>query len=48
MAQISGIEVQNIINMYGVEVTSIISISGIDTANIPGWPGGASCTTVYY
>jgi hypothetical protein len=48
MAQISGIEVQNIINMYGVEVTSIISIGGIDTANIPGWPGGASCTTFLY
>lgn len=48
MAQISGVEVQSITSMYGVDVTSIVSIGGIDTANIPGWPTGASCTTVYY
>jgi len=48
MAQISGVEVQSIANMYGVEVTSIVSIGGIATINIPGWPTGASCTIVYY
>ena len=48
MAQISGVEVQSITGMYGAEVTSIVSISGVDTANIPGWPTGFTCTTVYY
>jgi hypothetical protein len=48
MAQISGVEVQNITSMYGVDVTSIVSIGGIATSTIPGWPTGASCTTVLY
>jgi hypothetical protein len=48
MAQISGIEVASIVSMYGVEVTSMVSIGGISTSTIPGWPTGASCTTVYY
>jgi hypothetical protein len=44
MAQISGVEVQSIVNMYGVEATSIISIGGVATANLPGWPSaGPTC-----
>lgn len=47
MAQISGVEVQSIVNMYGVEATSIISIVGVETINLPGWPSaGPSCETL--
>jgi hypothetical protein len=47
MAQISGVEVQSIVNMYGVEATSIISIVGVETINLPGWPSaGPTCETV--
>ena len=46
MAQISGVEVQSIVNMYGVASTSIISIIGVETINLPGWPSaGPSCET---
>lgn len=48
MAQVSGVEVQGITSICGADVTSIVSIGGISTANIPGWPTGATCTTVYY
>ena len=46
MAQISGIPVENITNMYGANVTSIISIGGISTSSIPGWPSGGGCETL--
>ena len=46
MAQISGIPVENITNMYGANVTSIISIGGIPTTSIPGWPSGGGCITL--
>jgi hypothetical protein len=45
MAQISGIPVENITNMYGIDAATIVSIGGIPTTSIPGWPsGGPTCT----
>ena len=46
MAQISGIPVEYIGDMYGVNVTSIVSIGGISTSSIPGWPSGGGCITL--
>jgi hypothetical protein len=46
MAQISGIPVENIINMYGIDAATIVSIGGIPTTSIPGWPSGGGCETL--
>ena len=46
MAQISGIPVENITNMYGIDAATIVSIGGISTSNIPGWPSGGGCETL--
>jgi hypothetical protein len=48
MATISGVNISLITSIGGVDITSISNIAGIATSNIPGWPTGASCTTVYY
>jgi hypothetical protein len=48
MATISGVNISLITSIGGVDITSISNIAGISTSNIPGWPTGASCTTVYY
>jgi hypothetical protein len=46
MAQISGIPVENIINMYGIDAATIVLIGGIPTTSIPGWPSGGGCETL--
>ena len=48
MATISGVELSLITSIGGVDITSISDIAGISTSNIPGWPTGATCTTVFY
>ena len=48
MATISGVELSLITSIGGVDITSISNIAGISTSNIPGWPTGATCTTVFY
>ena len=48
MAQISGVNITATSLIAGISVTSISAIAGISTSDIPGWPTGASCTTVFY
>ena len=48
MATISGIDISLITSIGGVRITSISNIAGVSTSNIPGWPTGATCTTVFY
>ena len=43
MAKVSGVPVENISSLSGVDVSSTSKLMGVPTANIPGWPGGASC-----
>jgi hypothetical protein len=48
MATVSGVPVENIISISSVDATSIQYIAGVVTADIPGWPTGATCTPVLY